>query len=58
MLILIPLDGGRRTRFLFRFRWTTSPWWFTLFGQLVVTPADFLMSRDMLRGVRARVQRR
>ena len=28
------------------------PWWFTLTGRLAVVPADFVMSRDMLRGVR------
>lgn len=54
--VLVPLEGGRRTRFLFRSRWTTSPWWFTLFGHLVITPADYLMSRAMLRGVRKRAE--
>jgi hypothetical protein len=28
--VLIPIDGGQRTRFLFRSRWDTAPWWFTL----------------------------
>ena len=27
--ILTPVDGGRGTRFLFRSRWITAPWWFT-----------------------------
>jgi hypothetical protein len=52
-----PLDKGRRTRFHFRSRWMTTPWWFTLFGWLIVVPADFVMSRDMLHGVRERAER-
>jgi hypothetical protein len=54
---LTPVDQGRRTRFLFRSRWMTKPWWFTLFGWLIVVPADFVMSRDMLHGVKERVER-
>jgi hypothetical protein len=54
--VLEPLDGGRRTRFIFRSRWTTAPWWLTLGGWLAVVPADFVMSRDMLRGVKARAE--
>src|SRR4029450_1608014 len=34
-----------------RSRWMTKPWWFTLFGWLIVVPAHFVMSRDMLHGV-------
>jgi hypothetical protein len=52
--ILLPLDNGRRTRFLFRSRWVTSPWWFTVAGWLGIVPADFIMSRDMLNGVKQR----
>jgi hypothetical protein len=55
--VLTPLDDGRRTRFHFRSRWTTHPWWFTLAGRLGVVPADFVMSRDMLRGVKERAER-
>jgi hypothetical protein len=55
--VLTPLDGGTRTRFHFRSRWTTAPWWLRLGGLLAVVPADFVMSRDMLRGVRARATR-
>ncbi len=55
---LTPVDHGDRTRFHFRSRWVTEPWWFTLGGWLAVVPADFVMSRDMLRGVRARAERR
>ena len=54
--ILTPVDGGRGTRFLFRSRWITAPWWFTLFGWLVIVPADFIMARSMLTGVRARAE--
>jgi hypothetical protein len=53
---LTPIDDGHRTRFLFRSRWNTAPWWFTLGGWLLIVPADFLMSRDMLRGVKQRVE--
>ena len=54
---LTPLGAdGRRTRFLFRSRWITKPWWFTLFGWLIVVPADFVMSRDMLHGVKERAE--
>jgi hypothetical protein len=48
--------GEDRTRFHFRSRWVTEPWWSTLGGWLVVVPADFVMSRDMLRGVRRRAE--
>ncbi len=54
--VLFPVDDGARTRFVFRSRWTTRPWWFTLGGWLVVVPADFVMSRDMLHGVRQRAE--
>jgi hypothetical protein len=56
--VLTPVDGGRRTRFHFRSRWTTAPWWFTLGARLLVVPADFVMSRGMLRGVRQRAESR
>jgi hypothetical protein len=55
--VLTPLDDGRRTRFHFRSRWTTSPWWLTVGGRLGIVPADFIMSRDMLRGVKQRAER-
>jgi hypothetical protein len=54
--VLTPLDEGQRTRFHFRSRWTTGPWWFTLGGRLGIVPADFIMSRDMLRGVKQRAE--
>lgn len=50
------LDDGRRTRYHFRSRWITDPWWFTVGGTLGIIPADFLMSRDHLRGVKKRAE--
>lgn len=47
------LEDGR-TRYHFRSRWVTEPWWFTVGGTLGIVPADFLMSRDHLRGVKRR----
>jgi hypothetical protein len=54
--MLTPSAGGRRTRFHFRSRWVTSPWWLTVGGRLVVVPADFVMSRSMLLGLKRRVE--
>ena len=34
----------------------TQPWWLTTGGRLVVVPADVVMSRTMLRGVRSRAE--
>jgi hypothetical protein len=56
VFVLQPLDDGRRTRFIFRSRWITAPWWFTLGGWLTIVPADFVMSRDMLHGVKERAE--
>jgi hypothetical protein len=54
---LEPTGDGRRTRFTFRSRWRTGPWWLTLAGWLAIVPADFVMSRQMLRGLKERVER-
>jgi hypothetical protein len=54
---LRPVDGGTRTRYLFRSRRVTSPWWLTLGGWMGIVPADFVMSRGHLRGVKARAER-
>ena len=54
--VLRPMDRGQRTRFLFRSQWTTAPWWLTLGGWLGIVPADFVMSRDMLRGFNHRAE--
>lgn len=53
--VLRPLDGGR-TRFHFRSRWVSSPWWLRTGSWLGVVPADFVMARDMLRGVKRRAE--
>lgn len=51
---LCALEGGRRTRYHFRSRWVTEPLWLTVGGTLGIVPADFLMSRDHLLGVKRR----
>jgi len=55
--VLTPITDGSQTRFHFRSRWVTRPWWLTLGGHLGLVPADFVMSRDMLRGVKQRAER-
>jgi uncharacterized protein YndB with AHSA1/START domain len=55
--VLTPADGGRRTRYLFRSRWTSTPWWLSLGGWLGIVPADFIMSRQHLLGMKRRVER-
>ncbi|MGZ8766402.1 MAG: SRPBCC family protein [Acidimicrobiia bacterium] len=55
--VLTPIHDGRRTRYLFRSRWNTAPWWFTLGGWMVIVPADFVMSRDHLHGIKERAER-
>lgn len=52
---LQPLDDGR-TRYLIRSRWVTAPWWLTVGGWLAIVPADFVMARSHLHGVRARAE--
>ena len=52
---LAPVDGGRRTRLVFRWRARTAPSWLTAGAHLLVVPADFVMSRGMMRGLRRRV---
>jgi hypothetical protein len=49
--------GNGRTRFIFRRRPCTGPWWVAAAYQLAIIPADFVMSRQMLRGVKARAER-
>lgn len=55
--VLVPLQDGRRTRFVFRSRWRTTPWWLTASSWLLVVPADFVMARSMLLGVKERAER-
>jgi hypothetical protein len=54
--VLEPVDDGTRTRFHFRSRWVSTPWWMRAGALLFLVPADFVMSRDMLRGVRQRAE--
>lgn len=49
--------GGDRTRFIFRSRLRVGPRWLAAGYLLAIIPADFVMSRDMLRGVKARAER-
>ncbi len=46
--------SGQGTRLVFRWRARTSPWWLTAGANMLIIPADFIMSRGMLRGLRAR----
>lgn len=48
--------GDGRTRFLFRSRGRAGPWWVAAAYLLAIIPADFVMSRQMLRGVKARAE--
>jgi hypothetical protein len=52
---LTPVDGGRSTRLVFRWRAQTAPWWLTVGAHLFIVPADLVMSRGMLRGLSRRV---
>ena len=52
---LFAVDGGRHTRLVFRWRARTAPFWLTAGAHLLVVPADFVMSRGMMRGLRRRV---
>jgi hypothetical protein len=54
----VDTDAGQATRLVFRWRARTSPWWLTAGANLLIIPADFVMSRDMLHGLRDRVVRR
>jgi hypothetical protein len=49
--------GDGRTRFIFRSRWRAGPAWVAAGYLLAVIPADFVMSRQMLRGVNSRAER-
>jgi hypothetical protein len=54
--VLTPVETESRpsTRLVFRWRARTSPRWLTWGANLFLVPADFVMSRDMLRGLRSR----
>ena len=48
---------AHRTRFLFRSRLRLQPRWVEAFYLAVIVPADFVMSRQMLHGVKHRAER-
>ncbi len=54
---VLPVEDDGRARLIFRWRAATRPWWLTMIIWAVILPADFLMSRDMLRGIRRRAER-
>ena len=54
--MLDDLEDGR-TRFIFRSRFDLGPWWVAAGYWLLLVPADFVMARQMLRGVKARAER-
>jgi hypothetical protein len=56
VFVLDKLPRGR-TRFLFRSRSRLGPGWVRAFYRAVMVPADFVMARQMLRGVKARAER-
>jgi len=49
--------GNGRTRFIFRSRGRAGPAWVAAVYMMAIIPADFVMSRQMLRGVKTRVER-
>lgn len=48
-------DAG--SRFVFRARGVTAPWWVTALYQVVIVPADFIMATQMMRGLKRRTER-
>jgi hypothetical protein len=54
---VVPLESDGRSRLIFRWRAASRPWWLTVSAWLVIIPADFIMSKDMLRGVKRRAER-
>ncbi len=53
---LRPVDGGTGTRFVFRWRADVRPWWLRLATHALIVPADLVMSRGMLIGIRRRAE--
>ena len=50
--------GDARTRLLVRSRVRLGPWWAKAAYWLAIVPADFVMTRQMLRGIAERAERR
>lgn len=55
--VLVSENQGQ-TRLLFRSRGRAEPGWVRLLYELAIVPADFVMSRQMMAGLRRRVLRR
>jgi hypothetical protein len=55
VFVLEPAESG--TRFLIRSRAWLAPWWLATGYWLAIVPADFVMTRQMFRGLQARVGR-
>jgi hypothetical protein len=53
--VLEPVDDDR-TRFIFRSRCRLTPWTVAAFYLAAMVPADFVMSRQMMRGLTARAE--
>ena len=49
--------GDDKTRFIEHSRLRAGPWWVAAAYLLAIIPAGFVMSRQMLRGVKTRVKR-
>ncbi|HVV35089.1 MAG TPA: hypothetical protein VHC63_00685 [Acidimicrobiales bacterium] len=49
--------GDGRTRFHFRSRVRTGPWWLRQLYRGLLIPADFVMARQMMRGIKQRAER-
>ena len=54
--VLEPVDH-EHTRFVFRTRGRVGPPWLALGYWLAITPADFVMSHQMMHGLKARAER-
>lgn len=48
---------GQRTRLQLRVRGRMAPWWVSMLYVAAIVPADFVMARGMLRGIKQRVER-
>jgi hypothetical protein len=53
--LLTPVEDGRASRLVFRWRARTAPWWLTVGAHALIVPADYVMSSGMLRGLARRV---
>jgi hypothetical protein len=54
--VLEKVGDLRTTRLVFRWRAVLHPWWLVAATWSLIVPADFIMSKDMLHGIKARVE--